>query len=149
MNHFKIITLTLFSLLTLNCDKGDIQVDLAYEIRILLDKQVEDWNNKDIEGYMEGYWKSEELTFTSGTTIEYGWQETYDRYKEKYPPELMGKLTFKEIKIKLVSVNAAYVYGIWNLERKDDNPNGRFTLVLRKFVDGWKIIHDHTSSKTE
>jgi len=25
-------------------------------------------------------------------------------------------------------------------------PHGLFTLVFRKFPDGWKIIHDHTSS---
>jgi ketosteroid isomerase-like protein len=25
-------------------------------------------------------------------------------------------------------------------------PHGRFTLVFRKFPDGWKIIHDHTSA---
>ena len=25
-------------------------------------------------------------------------------------------------------------------------PGGLFTVVLRRFSDGWKIVHDHTSS---
>jgi ketosteroid isomerase-like protein len=35
--------------------------------------------------------------------------------------------------------------GKWALAREKDNPKGRFTLIFRKFKDGWKIVHDHTS----
>ena len=41
----------------------------------------------------------------------------------------------------------ALARGQWHLERtKLDNVEGLFTLVLKKFPDGWKIIHDHSSS---
>ena len=30
--------------------------------------------------------------------------------------------------------------------RRTENEQGRFTLIFRKFPDGWKIIHDHTSA---
>ena len=26
-------------------------------------------------------------------------------------------------------------------------PTGLFTLIARKFPDGWKIVHDHTSAE--
>jgi len=28
----------------------------------------------------------------------------------------------------------------------DTHPGGLFTLVLRKRPEGWRIVHDHTSS---
>ena len=40
----------------------------------------------------------------------------------------------------------AFVTGRWQLAmKKGESPNGLFTLLLRKFDDGWKIVHDHSS----
>jgi ketosteroid isomerase-like protein len=35
--------------------------------------------------------------------------------------------------------------GGWSLARKKDNPHGKFTLIFRKFKEGWRIVMDHTS----
>ena len=43
----------------------------------VLDDQVEAWNQGDLEGFMKGYWQSEELTFYSGD-VQQGWQAAYD-----------------------------------------------------------------------
>ena len=44
--------------------------------------------------------------------------------------------------------NAAFVRGSWKLTMSDGKtPHGLFTLVFRKFPDGWKIIHDHSSAE--
>ena len=51
------------------------------DIRKVMGEQVAAWNNGDIEGFMKGYWKSEELVFVSGNNVTKGWQETTDRYK--------------------------------------------------------------------
>ena len=40
----------------------------------------------------------------------------------------------------------AVVIGRWALQREKDNPHGRFTLLFRKFKEGWRVVHDHTSS---
>ena len=42
--------------------------------------------------------------------------------------------------------DAATVFGRWKLVREDDEPHGLFTLVMRRFDEGWRIVHDHTSS---
>ena len=118
------------------------------EIRSLLRGQQEAWNRGDIEGYMQGYWKSDALLFTSGGRIQRGWQTTYEKYKKSYDTkEKMGTLTFSNLEIKMLSSSSAWVFGRWKLERANDHPGGVFTLILRKFPDGWKIIHDHTSSE--
>jgi ketosteroid isomerase-like protein len=111
--------------------------------------QVEAWNRHDLDGFMTGYWNSPELTFFSGAKQTSGWQATLDRYRTTYagPGHEMGKLEFSELNIGMLGADAAFVRGVWQLTMSDGKtPHGRFTLIFRKFSDGWKIIHDHTSA---
>jgi len=51
------------------------------------------------------------------------------------------------LRIERLGVDAAFVRGAWELTMSDGKtPHGLFTLVFRKFSDGWKIVHDHTSA---
>ncbi len=117
-------------------------------IRSLLQKQVDAWNRGDLEGFMAGYWNSPELSFFSGSSVTYGWQPTLERYRKKYQGEGkdMGKLDFFDLRVKMLGPEAAFVRGHWHLKMKNgEEPGGLFTLILRRFPGGWKIIHDHTS----
>src|SRR5262245_4223228 len=66
-------------------------------IRDVLAAQQAAWNRGDLEGYMAGYDRSEELVFTSGSKIRRGWQESYAKYRAKYGSDksTMGKLGFE------------------------------------------------------
>mgnify|MGYP002622532027 CR=1 FL=1 len=115
------------------------------EIKAVITTQQDAWNAGDIDGFMQGYWKSEELTFSSGGQVTRGWQATIDRYKSRYTSrELMGTLTFSELEVTMLGEEAALVLGRWALER-DAPVEGNFSLVFRKLDDAWVIIHDHTS----
>ena len=119
------------------------------EIGAILDQQVEAWNRGDLEAFMETYWKSENLTYFSGGTPRNGWQATLDRYVRTYQSEKseMGFLEFKSIDVEILGPDSAFVRGQWHLERKKlEDIGGLFTLVLKEFPEGWKIIHDHSSS---
>jgi len=119
---------------------------IAREILRVMDAQVAAWNAGNIEGFMDGYWKSEKLVFVSGETVTKGWQPTIDRYKKKYDSRAkMGTLAFSDLEVNVLSKDAAAVLGSWALARAGDNPKGKFTLLFRRFKDGWKIVHDHTS----
>jgi len=118
-------------------------------IRTVLDKQVAAWNNGNLEEFMTGYWKSPELSFFSGGRKLKGWDATIDRYRKTYQAEgkEMGKLTFSELDVQVLGREAGIVRGRFELIFKDGTkPTGIFTLVFRRFNDGWKIIHDHTST---
>jgi ketosteroid isomerase-like protein len=118
---------------------------IADDIRAVMNEQAAAWNKGDIPGFMRGYWNSDKLVFV-GSTVTRGWQPTLDRYKKSYDSrEKMGTLTFSDLEIDVVSKDAAVVLGSWSLARAGDNPHGKFTLIFRKFKDGWKIVHDHTS----
>ncbi|MBI4852679.1 MAG: nuclear transport factor 2 family protein [Acidobacteria bacterium] len=117
------------------------------EIEKVLSDQVLAWNKGNLEGFMDGYWQSESLSFYSGKTTTNGWQQTLDRYRLRYQSEgkEMGTLTFKDLEIEMLGTNNAFVRGKWQLELKSENVGGLFTLVLKKFPNGWRVIHDHTS----
>jgi len=121
----------------------------ARDIRALLDRQVAAWNRSDLEGFMSGYWHSEELSFYSGATKTSGWQATIDRYRKRYQGEgrEMGHLDFSDLQIELLGPRAAFVRGKWHLKTGSPEPRGLFTLIFRKFDDGWKIVHDHTGAE--
>jgi uncharacterized protein (TIGR02246 family) len=116
-------------------------------VRTVLDAQRDAWNRGDIEGYMDGYARSADITFVSGDTITRGWQTVHDRYKKNYDSrEKMGTLTFSDLETRVLSNDAAVTIGRWHLQRTGDEPHGRFTLVFRRTRQGWRIVHDHTSS---
>ncbi len=144
-NILLLLALTLFaSISSLASDNRDAKA--GADIRKVMNEQTAAWNRGDIEGFMQGYWKSEDLSFTSGNKNTRGWQATFDNYKRGYSDcDKMGKLSFSEMDVTVLSKKSAMVRGRFLLERKEDKPTGLFTLIFRKFKDGWKIIHDHTS----
>jgi len=119
----------------------------AIEIRAVLRAQQEAWNRGDIDGFMNGYARSKSTTFVSEDKITRGWETVRDRYKKKYPDRAkMGILNFSNLEIIPLGENAATVLGRWRLNRTQDQPHGRFTLIFRLTNDGWRIVHDHTSA---
>jgi uncharacterized protein (TIGR02246 family) len=116
-------------------------------IQAVLNAQRDAWNKGDIEGYMDGYDRSDNTVFISGDSVTRGWTTVLDRYKKGYDtPEKMGQLTFSDLDIKLLNKDTAVVIGRWLLKRSKDEPHGRFTLIFKATKAGWRIIHDHTSS---
>jgi len=118
-------------------------------IEQVLRVQQEAWNKHDLEAFMAGYWNSPELTFFSGAKENHGWQSTMERYRATYASagQEMGKLEFSGLRIERLGVDAAFVRGAWQLTMSNGKtPHGLFTLVFRKFPEGWKIVHDHTSA---
>ncbi|HYR23992.1 MAG TPA: DUF4440 domain-containing protein [Chthoniobacterales bacterium] len=118
------------------------------EIESVLRAQQDAWNRGAVEEFMNGYWRSEKTVFVSGNEVSRGWQKVLDRYRKKYSDRTeMGTLAFEELDITELSNDSAVVLGRWALYNgKVMGPHGRFTLIFRRFPDGWKIIHDHTSA---
>lgn len=112
----------------------------------LLEKQRLAWNRGDLDGYMQGYWKSDSLLFVGKNGPKYGWKTTLENYKKSYPDDsAMGILTFNILQINVIDLKNAFVLGEWKLKREADEPQGFFTLWLRRIRGEWKIVCDHTS----
>jgi len=143
------IVSSLILLCALSAPAQNSQSTTEPAVRLVLERQQEAWNHHDLESFMTGYWNSPEVTFFSGARIYSGWQSTIERYRKSCQSEgrEMGKLEFSDLNIEALATNAAWVRGTWRLTMSDGKtPHGLFTLILRKFPDGWKIVHDHTSA---
>jgi|SRR5262245_38765690 len=129
------------------CVLPTARADDGADIRKVLDEQVAAWNKGDLVGFMKGYWNSKDLTFVSSKDVTRGWQETLDRYKKRYQSEgkEMGKLAFSELEVRILSPGVALVTGKFELTLAKDRPSGRYSLIMKKLDEGWRIIHDHTS----
>jgi ketosteroid isomerase-like protein len=128
---------------------GDVTPSSEAAVEAVLLTQQDAWNRHDLDAFMAGYWNSPELTFFSGANLRNGWQATLDRYLATYasPGHEMGKLEFSALRIEMLGTDGAFVRGSWHLTMSDGKtPHGLFTLVFRKFPEGWKIVHDHTSA---
>lgn len=122
------------------------QLKEVEKIKQVLEQQRQDWNKGDLEAYMQGYWKSDNLLFVGKNGPKYGWQQTLDNYKKGYPDKAaMGILTFDIKEVSLIDSRNAFVLGAWHLKRAQDEPKGFFTLLLKKIKGKWLVVSDHSS----
>lgn len=116
------------------------------DIRAVLRKQTESWNNGDLESFMQTYWHSDSLMFIGKNGIKWGWQTTLDNYKKGYPDTTaMGKLDFNILVVKRLSNEYYYVIGKWHLQRTIGDLGGHYDLLFRRIKGKWMIIADHSS----
>ena len=147
MNAMKWILLAVLLLLPLTpahaLDTNGVQA----AVRAVIVQQEKDWNAGNIENFMRGYLRSESTRFASGGNVTLGWQAVLERYQRTYGDKAtMGKLTFSDLDISVVAEDGALAFGRWHLRREKDELSGLFTLLFRKTAEGWRIVHDHTSS---
>jgi ketosteroid isomerase-like protein len=113
----------------------------------VLEDQKNAWNRGDIPAFMNGYWRSTEVTFAGRTGFTRGWDTVLTRYQRTYPDQAsMGHLEFSELEVRPLGPDATLVLGKWHINRPAGDVGGIFTLVLQKFPEGWRITHDHTTS---
>lgn len=135
------------ALVVLTAWPADGQDKPADAVRGVLTEQVAAWNKGDLDRFMGTYWDSDELTFYSGGTVTKGRKAVAERYRKIYQAEgkEMGKLTFSDMEVQALGPDTAMARARWKLVTSKETFEGLFTLILRKFPDGWKIVHDHTS----
>jgi ketosteroid isomerase-like protein len=117
-------------------------------VKKVLAEQAAYWSEGNLEGYMQGYWKSDSLLFIGKSGLTYGWQQTLDNYKRSYPDvSAMGKLTFDLKEVRELSAENILVVGKWHLQREaaKGNLEGHFSVIFQRFANSWKIIADHSS----
>ena len=144
MINYKLLIFLLFTF-SIN---GQIKVSIEDSISIgkILKYQEESWNDGDIDKFMEGYLKSDNIVFTGSNGSIYGWEETKKRYLNKYSNRtLMGRLKFRIINFQKLSDSIIQMQGSFYLKRKIDDSKGFFSLIWKKEDEKWFIISDHTS----
>jgi len=122
---------------------------LSEDELIISDKlfnQATCWNAGDIDCFMEDYWHSDSLMYIGKNGVTYGWQNTSDNYKKRYPSKReMGILEFEIIKMDRLDEFHYFMVGKWSLKRAIGDISGHFSLIWKKINQEWVIIADHSS----
>lgn len=105
------------------------------------------WNRGDFRGYMAGF-KNPDVIFVSKGRFQKDWQGTLDHYVRDYggSPERRGRLHFWDIRIELLSPDAAQLISRYRLDRPKEPQDGINTRLMRKVDGRWVIALNHVSS---
>jgi hypothetical protein len=148
IRRFTYLYAVLLAMIVVSCNTvKQIPNDRAEsDIKAVMKMQERAWSDGDVYQFMEGYWRSENLSFVGKSGINKGWQTTLNNYIKGYPSkDAMGTLTFDVLEMNRISADAYHMIGRYTLIRKADRPTGLFTLIW-KYIDGkWLIVSDHTS----
>lgn len=144
-----------FALLCLSCIsiKADVtteaienseSLELAEAgIRLVMEAQEIAWNKHDLEGFMQGYWKSDQLKFYGANGLTVGWENTLANYKKRYPTtKESGTLNFVINDISKIEGDNYWVMGEYYLKREIGAADGVFIIIFKKIDGLWKIVAD-------
>ena len=117
------------------------------QILSVISRMQEAWNRGDFRGYMEGF-KNPDVIFVSGGRFQDGWQGTLEHYIRDYggSPEMRGTLRFYDIRVEVLSPDAAQLISRYELKRPEHPQYGINTRLMRKVGDRWVITLNHVSS---
>ena len=122
--------------------KPNIKADKAAILKVMKNQEVA-WSTNDLDGFMEGYYKSDSLKFYGKNGLTKGWKQTLDNYKKGYPTkDHSGTLTFQITDISPIESQSYWVMGSYFLSRNVGDANGVFMVIFKKIEDKWKIVAD-------
>ena len=122
--------------------KTSFEDDKAAILKVMT-QQEQAWNNFDLEGFMKGYWKSDELKFYGSNGVTSGWHQTLSNYIKRYPSkDHTGELKFIIDTVSNIDKDIYYVMGQYHLKRSVGDAHGTFMIIFKKIDGEWKIIAD-------
>ena len=116
-------------------------------VRAVLDTQLAAWN-RGPRAFMETYWKSEDLVFQSNASTTRGWQATWSVIASATGRKARrwGSSASRS-RHRALAPGIAFARGAFRLAFRDGKTaQGRFTLLLRRRPEGWRIVYDHSSA---
>ena len=111
-------------------------------LKVMNDQEIA-WNNHDLEGFMQGYWKSDSLKFYGSSGLTKGWKNTLANYKKGYPTKAeSGILKFVINDVSKIEGDNYWVMGEYHLKRQVGDADGVFIIIFKKIDGDWKIVAD-------
>ncbi len=136
------------------CSKAQERSDAvaADELHAVVDNLLTDseekWNGGDLDGFMAWYQRGPETSFMGSDGPFYGWEQIRDRYAPRFGPGASrDSLRFENLETRPIAPWLGLATARYVLFQEDSvTATGIFTLVVKRTPDGWRIIHDHSSS---
>ena len=114
------------------------------------DKLVAGIEHANVNEVMSVYWNNPQLSlFNYNGTSTKGWEQVRKNRESSYPQIKDVKLTVRDKSVYMMGRDGALVTCLWtqsqNYKGTPETATGRMTLVFKRFAQGWKAIHLHSS----
>lgn len=114
------------------------------------DKLVDGIQNANVNEVMSVYWNNPQLSlFNYNGTVTKGWDQVRKNRESSYPQIKDVKLVVRDKSVYMMGRDGALVTCQWtqsqNYKGTPETATGRMTLVFKRFAQGWKAIHLHSS----
>lgn len=121
---------------------------LGGSIQQQLMRSAQAWNRGDLDAFMSDYAPDSLPTFVAGGHLHRGFDWIRNRYAPSFAPgAARDSLRFEEFDVRPITDGFALVtarYVLYSNGRT--SASGPFTLLMQQRPEGWRILHDHTSS---
>ena len=114
------------------------------------DKLVAGIEHANVNEVMSVYWNNPQLAlFNYNGTVTRGWDQVRKNRESSYPQIKDVKLEVREKAVYMMGRDGALVTCQWTQSQTykgaPETVTGRMTLVFKRFAQGWKAIHLHSS----
>jgi uncharacterized protein (TIGR02246 family) len=124
------------------------RAELTGAITAQLARSAEAWNRGELDRFVSDYAPDSGTGFVSSGHVQRGPDWIREHYLPRFAPGAKrDSLRFEDFDVRPLAPTVALVTARYNLYRDGQTTSsGPFTLVMERRPDGWKILHDHTSS---
>lgn len=121
---------------------------LTQELTAQFTRSAAAWNGGDLDLFVSDYAPDSATSFVDGRRARHGFTYIKSIYAPRFAPgATRDSLRFEELEARPLGASFALVTARFVLFRGGQTTaSGPFTLVMEQRPDGWKILHDHTSS---
>jgi uncharacterized protein (TIGR02246 family) len=106
------------------------------------------WNAGDLAAFVSDYAPDSSPTFVAGGHLHRGFDFIRGSYAPRFAPGARrDSLRYEEFNVRPLTPDYALITARFVLYRNGTTTaSGPFTLLMQRRPEGWKILHDHSSS---
>jgi ketosteroid isomerase-like protein len=122
-------------------------IEPTEEVKKALDRQVNAWNNGDLEKAMSYYWNSPEILWVSKSGIQKGYQPVLEDFRKEFADKTkMGIYSYEPLHIEEISNSSVYFVIRWKIVLNGQKIMGGISSQVWKKISGeWVITVEHAS----
>ena len=111
-------------------------------------RSADAWNRGDLDAFLSDYAQDSLTSYVSAGHLVKGIDVIRSHYEPRFAPgATRDSLRFEEFDVRPLSPTLALLTARFILYNTGGTTaSGPFTLVMERRSDGWKILHDHTST---
>jgi hypothetical protein len=117
------------------------------EIRDIIREESRCWNEHDLNGYMNLFWRSPSLVAMIDGKQLMGWDKLMSAYRDGYTDSSkMGFVALERIATQRLESDLFLALSWFTIHQETGDHPAADSIILRRFPEGWKIVSVHSDS---